>query len=261
MYLSGKSLSELERVHGYNRRKLAALLQKDGIEIQRNNQTYKYLENAFDCIDSEENAYWLGFLYADGYISKEARRGIELCLAEVDKGHIEKFRNWICKDKPITEKYTLVKGKMFKAYRVHISNRHVRESLINLGCTPNKSLSIEFPQNIPEHLISHFVRGYVDGDGSIGIYSGKAMFDVCSGSEQFLVSLQEYFVNTIPEYTVVKIQKDKRSNVFKFAKGGSNSVISILNHLYGNANVYLQRKYDKYQEILRVKLPSKSEMT
>ena len=45
----------------------------------------------FDKINTEEKAYWLGFLYADGSISSKEDK-IELGLAEKDLHHIEKFK-------------------------------------------------------------------------------------------------------------------------------------------------------------------------
>ena len=48
----------------------------------------------FETIDTEEKAYWLGFLYADGSVSSNEDK-IELGLAEQDMHHIEKFRDFI----------------------------------------------------------------------------------------------------------------------------------------------------------------------
>ena len=48
----------------------------------------------FENIDTEEKAYWLGFLYADGYVNANEDK-IELCLAEKDFHHLEKFKNFI----------------------------------------------------------------------------------------------------------------------------------------------------------------------
>ena len=43
--------------------------------------------------------------------------------------------------------------------------------LINLGCIPNKSLTLTFPDFINDELLPHFIRGYFDGDGCI--WNGK----------------------------------------------------------------------------------------
>src|SRR5258708_23878790 len=41
--------------------------------------------------------------------------------------------------------------------------------LISYGCLPNKSLTLEIKKEIPKLYIRDFIRGIVDGDGSISI--------------------------------------------------------------------------------------------
>ena len=111
----------------------------------------------FDSIDNEEKAYWLGFLFADGYVSLKTNL-IELSLQLNDKNHLEKFKLFISAKQNITE-------DSFRC-RITISNKHLKETLINLGCTPQKSNNIRFPK-IDKNLYPYFIRGYFDGDGSI----------------------------------------------------------------------------------------------
>lgn len=51
-----------------------------------------------------------------------------------------------------------------------ITNKHLWEILNSYGCTPRKSLTLQFPEkevfNSP-NLVRHFIRGYWDGDGCI----------------------------------------------------------------------------------------------
>ena len=69
LFLEGHSLSAVERITGYNRKWLSQLLKAEGYDVKRNNQKYNYNETAFEQIDDEEKAYWLGFLYADGCVT------------------------------------------------------------------------------------------------------------------------------------------------------------------------------------------------
>ena len=48
----------------------------------------KNLSNLFSKIDTEEKAYWLGFLYADGCIYND---GIRVALSVLDEKHIKKL--------------------------------------------------------------------------------------------------------------------------------------------------------------------------
>lgn len=97
LYLSGLSLAKIAKSHKIDRHKLSDLLKKDGINIQVNNKIYFYNDQFFKRIDTEEKAYWLGFLYADGYIANSGKRHIvELCLCEQDLTHVQKFQNLMC---------------------------------------------------------------------------------------------------------------------------------------------------------------------
>src|SRR5271166_7037406 len=51
----------------------------------------------FETIDSEEKAYWLGFLLADGSIQvrKNVQKIVKLALAIEDKEHLEKFKKFV----------------------------------------------------------------------------------------------------------------------------------------------------------------------
>lgn len=53
------------------------------------------------------------------------------------------------------------------------------------GGTPRKSRTIGFPE-VPSELLPHFVRGVVDGDGTLSWNAGKPILQVYSGSRQFL---------------------------------------------------------------------------
>lgn len=114
----------------------------------------------FDKIDTEEKAYWLGFLYADGSVgSKEDK--IELSLAACDYNHIQKFKDFIGLDNKISYR------KKQNAYRYSFRDKTFKEVLIKQGCVPKKSLILTFPtiDQVPVELIRHFIRGYFDGDG------------------------------------------------------------------------------------------------
>ena len=159
--------------------------------------------NYFDSIDTEEKAYWLGFIFADGNISKSERiykgkikKGnyrFEVSLKDTDREHLEKFAKEISFEKEIKISQTNSKAKRCRLY---FNNKHFWNTLNNYGCTPNKSLTLKFP-NISifkdTSLIKHFIRGYVDGDGSIAYKNAKHTdFQLrILGTEHFLSNLQK----------------------------------------------------------------------
>ena len=140
----------------------------------------------FEIIDTEEKAYWLGFLYADGSVgSKEDK--IELGLAEKDLKHIEKFRDFM----NITNKISYREST--RSYRISFRSSKCKQDLINKGCIPKKSLILEFPneKQVPNNLIKHFIRGYFDGDGSIAKNKNKVRATIIS-TEDFCWGIKNY---------------------------------------------------------------------
>ena len=73
---------------------LSKKLKERGVEIINRQNTTKFNENVFDVIDSEEKAYWLGFIFADGYISSRDY-GFEISLSIIDVEHLIKFNKFM----------------------------------------------------------------------------------------------------------------------------------------------------------------------
>ena len=136
--------------------------------------------NYFDTIDTEEKAYWLGFLFADGNLSvpsyttkegkiKNGRYKISLELKAEDIEHLKKFAKAIDYEKEIKTVKCSGYDDTTKRCRLMFNNKHMWNTLNNLGCTPRKSLTLQFP-NISEKLEIPFIRGYFDGDGCLSYY-------------------------------------------------------------------------------------------
>ena len=209
-------------------------------------------DNIFDVIDSEEKAYWLGFIYADGYIAsitnaKKKSFRIEVSLNENDKNHLEKLSTFLGISKEVKIYKTNYPRK--NRARLFFNNKIIWNKLNNLGCKPNKSLTLEFPNinifsNI--YLIKHFIRGYVDGDGCI--YIGKDYNSLkITGTYNFLNNIQL----NLPLENINKIWKKKNANVFDLTFNNKRGLY-ILNYLYKDATIFLDRKYIKYKEYCRL---------
>ena len=202
----------------------------------------KVNSNFFDEINTEEKAYWLGFMYADGYVSKNTD-AIELALCENDYAHVLKFKKSLNANHTISEKYATLNGKVFKAYRLSIRDKQLKESLQKHGCVPNKSLILTFPK-IEKDLIRHFIRGYFDGDGSISI--NHFSVSIVSGSRYFLQNISKILL----ELNIKSSYREKAErNLFEIRFFGDNAR-NFLRYIYDNSNFYLDRKYEKYCKIL-----------
>lgn len=242
--LSGE---EIAKKLGITRRTLYNKMEKFGLRL---NTSPRFNIFAFDTIDSEEKAYWLGFLYADGYVSS-IHKQVEVSLKGEDFDHLVKFSKFLQDERidPVKLSDVKSKEKLFSRCRYIIGNDHFHKRLCELGCTPKKSLTLIFPdKNIfsSEKLIYDFIRGYVDGDGSLSnTTSGRLQMDVI-GTIDFLTSVREIF----PEFG--NIYTDKRNpNVHSIACSANNAD-KVAEKLYGHATIYLDRKYKKFAALRKI---------
>lgn len=134
-------------------------------------QPKNYNENYFDIIDTPQKAYFLGLLYADGCISHTTRTSGSICyimaiaLQEDDKYVLEKFR--IEMERPNNLLFIRGNDHRKAKFCFTVSGEKIHHDLEKHGCVERKSLILQFPTTVPEELMSHFIRGYFDGDGCI----------------------------------------------------------------------------------------------
>lgn len=187
-----------------------------------------YNENVFNNIDSEEAAYWLGFIHADGHINK---RSLEIELKSQDYKHLIKFSEFIKKDK--NPKVTF-RNKQYPTCRINIGSKKLCDNLRNIA------KSINIINFIPEDFIFHFLRGLFDGDGSIG----KDRIDII-GFTPVIEKIKEILDCGRIEYECYK--GISRIYIYGLKRG---KALNILHKLYDNASIFLDRKYIQYQNLL-----------
>lgn len=206
---------------------------------------YTLNETFFDIIDTEDKAYFLGFLYADGnHFTKRNR--ITISLQERDKHILEKFNEIIESNRPLSfrKKETINKRKGFEncqnQFILNINNKHLSKKLLDLGLFNNKTMILKFPteNQVPEELQKHFIRGYFDGDGCVEKQGASFMgtFDFCNTickivKNKFNINFHTRFKSNYP--TCESSIKSKSARIF-------------LKWLYDDSSIYLFRKYEKY---------------
>lgn len=206
---------------------------------------YHFDENFFNKIDSESKAYFLGLLYADGYVyNNKGCHNLYLQLKTDDECIIYKFAEELKTEAPVVR---LARGQS----RITVSSVKLIDDLCKNGCTQNKSFSIKFP-DIENSLTRHFLRGFFDGDGSIYVYPNKkkAQVSFTSGSEDFLIEIKKLLSN----YDLGgSFKKYKNSKALSLVYGGNKSVKKIYDLLYKDALFFLDRKKRKFDDILEDK--------
>jgi hypothetical protein len=206
---------------------------------------HKLLHNAFYNF-TPENCYWAGFIAADGNIAKNSNV-IKVKLKYADKNHLVKLCNFL-KRAPIFYEYEDKLGdKIFKNATLCFSSRKIIQDLkANFNITPNKTFTLRPPKNIPKYLIRHFIRGYMDGDGHIGIKKNKNMLRLhfCSGSK-YILDWIKYNISYVDNISKVNIRKRKNKEFYELEYCNTR-VPNILCWLYKNTDQFLARKNKIY---------------
>lgn len=220
----------------------------------------------FKIIDTEEKAYWLGFIFADGWVyTSEKHRswctGIE--LQKDDIGHLRKFNKSIngnysvdtrvrtdsFKDgDPRTHK-TCQSKSFYETCFIRIFSKQFTDNLIDKGVIQNKSLVKKFPNYLPEDLVRHFIRGYFDGNGSVWSKTQNTLcFKIGSGSKDFITVLRDVLIKSEIYCSEILSTSNKHGKdtyfTFDIYSNFENS-LKFYNYLYLNSTIYLERKFQK----------------
>ena len=255
---TGTKLSEIFNV---TPNAVCSLLKRNGYKSKSPSELkrkYPIQEDFFDKIDTEEKAYVLGLLYADGYNNTD-RNSVNLTLKESDKEILNKITAIIQPTKPLG----LYKGNRLQkgfensqnAVSLIIANKHISQRLVELGCGKAKTHSLVFPteEQVPKELQRHFIRGYFDGDGSVSGDKQKQFGFV--GTIDFLLPLQQILMKELSfsETKLDQRHKDRGDSIRALRYCGINQCIKFREWLYKDATIYLERKFDIFYSYVNKK--------
>lgn len=203
-------------------------------------QMKKYNRKAFSNIISEEQAYWVGFILADGYVNED-RNSLRIKLGQVDRDHLIKFSNFM--DEPSTNIKSDVGGAYTKdnvCYYVEFNSKEIVSDLKKYNIHQRKS-GVEKPYCFNNIILDNaYIRGLIDGDGHVedGYFKLVGSLEICQ-------YVKDYFSKWY------NFQEDKKyiyeyGTIFSL-QIRSKKVNDILYNLYNNASIYLDRKYQVVQ--------------
>jgi len=193
---------------------------------------------------SPKFAYVMGLITTDGCLCNDGRH---IDFTSKDKELVLKFRECLGSKNKIGVKYRgNDKYQKTKCFRIQLGDVNFYEFLLSIGLSPRKSKTLD-KLSIPQQYFWHFLRGCIDGDGSIGIFkhpeSAQPQLRVrlYSASPKFL----EWIKDSISANSDLKggwIEEMGKCRVCKlvFAKDDS---IKLFKLIYNNSEFYLDRKY------------------
>ena len=237
-YLSDESttFTKIQSLYGYKSETFKKKLEVLGLDADRRYKV-KFNREAFKTIDTEESAYWLGFILADGYLHED-RGSLTIKLGAVDRDHLKKFCDFMeCSHSQIIEH----KGGFDTiTYGVNLNSKEVSSNLVKHGVFQGKS-GKELPNlNIKDPLKKHYIRGIIDGDGWIlktlkgfGLVGSK---EIC----QYLLDDLDSPNNVYEHETIWRVDIRNKEYLRKF-----------IERYYRDANIFLDRKMRLAQAVMK----------
>jgi hypothetical protein len=202
-------------------------------------------EHIFDKIDTEEKAYWLGFLYADAY-NLESGGCVSLSLKIDDVPHLRKYVNFLGGEQDLI----LLRTDCEHPYAtVALNSKYLSQKLKEIGCPQAKSFIIKWPEWLDEKLNFHFIRGIFDGDGSLTFSKKHLEYGFCiAGTLEICEAIRQIYLKEKIDIKHHCISKTN-NNTHVVETSGNMKVYNILTFLYKNATVYLDRKYERFLKL------------
>ncbi len=251
---------QIANKHDISMGTLRNILKRNGILDIRIETYSKYKKDTtrFETINNEETAYFLGMLMADGTLveQKGFPRGVKLSLVDIDV--IEKFKKFFNTDAPIridkrSENHQIT-------YTLEVSSAKIAKDLIKLGVINNKTFRTMIPE-MNEEFIRHFIRGYFDGDGCLYTRKNKNCRTclITSSSELILKQIEGYckLRDIIRKNKNIYVQKYRKYHCWDFRLDHRYEIYKFLQHIYKDATVYMERKYQHWLEIKDIPLMTK----
>jgi DNA invertase Pin-like site-specific DNA recombinase len=250
-YSELRSMTEMAKKFGTTRLTIARHMNHYGIAHKLETK-YKCNENTFS-IDSEISFYLAGFIAADGCVGSNGKsKTLFIGLSNKDKSHLEKIRAALGAENPIHD-YDVKTSKQNPNWKdtitsqLRITSAQIYSDLQRFNITERKTHTLTFPEWIKDHpLRHHFIRGYIDGDGSFYHSIGKGrkvkqVFFSVRGTTAFLTSLRSILETDLNlEERTKEIRINNGIGVLEY--GGNRVCKALAEYLYRDATIYLDRK-------------------
>ncbi|WP_449540146.1 LAGLIDADG family homing endonuclease [Ferdinandcohnia sp. Marseille-Q9671] len=234
LYEGGHETSEIAELANVSSRYIRKVLSEHHVEMRPFGswkRQYSLNENYFKEW-SNNMAYILGFILADGCISGETQT---VTISPKEPEILDKIKKEVGSNQPLQQ------NKKTGVYLLNLNSKILKEDLITLhGITPNKSLTVQFP-NVPKEYLSHFIRGYFDGDGSV--YTRGYFVSFVGGSIDFMITLKELLGYHGFESRIIHKGKHYRLYI-----SGRKTIKNFHDWIYENKDIYLERKFNSFPD-------------
>jgi len=211
-------------------------------------KTNKVRDKYFSIINTQDKAYILGILLADGHLEKR-RNAVSLSLSGKDDGRVvQQIANRLFIDTYYihNDNHSEKNSKHQDRFHLWLTSKQMTRDLSRLGFTDNKSKDCQFDfKSIPSHLFPHFLRGFFDGDGSVFLTKYNSLNVHFVGLLNIIEYIREYLKSIgIRSGLYPCFSTDA---VWELRFGNVHNVHKIYELMYKNAKLYLPRKKKKFE--------------
>ncbi|MDY7116604.1 hypothetical protein RAN53_09600 [Halomonas sp. SSL-5] len=196
----------------------------------------------FDEPMDEERAYWIGFLLADGGVTEKKYRqtaAVTVRLAGIDRPHLEKLAAALGSGHKIID----VDG----CVQFSVSSAELVDDLAKFEVVPRKSAQHRFSSRIPDAMLPHYFRGYFDGNGGLSRHARSRWSINIAAGEHFLLAFRDWLHQHLGGHPAAIRHS---GGIHRLAWSGTHRCREILDLMYRDATVYLDRKMEKYRELV-----------
>lgn len=219
--------------------------------VRRGYSRRNYNEDYFAEILTEEQAYWLGIIFGDGFLSP-GKNTVGVSMAEQDKGHLCKMAISVGDTPDSIRTYAPRSNnwQVQRMVRLLFGRRRFFQSLVALGYGNRKADYSDFPP-IPAHLLRHFIRGLFDADGYVAHYLSpgkyksiaRFRFSISIANEQ----LAHRLCSTLAAETGHHFGISRDHSIWAIRATNQQALRALFTFLYANATVFLERKRSKFE--------------
>ena len=217
------------------------------VPARHDNIKHHFNRNALNAIQTEADAYILGFLTADAYVCEE-RTSVRIKLHNRDQDILRKINQALNSNIPIHfEKHNVTGNTLC---RLELSSKTFIQNLKQYGLHQAKSLKEMFYQDVPAHLLRHYIRGLIDGDGYIS--KNTCHIGIC-GSQDIVQNVAKHLqqVSGVPPEKQRNARQEKDTSLYRFELCGENAR-AAMRWLYEGSNIHLDRKYNLAKQYINL---------
>ena len=242
---------EIGKKLGFSDKQIRGKIKHLNLDGKRRKINDRYFEN----IDTPLKAYFLGFIYADGWIVYSEERGnyeFGMELQSCDKYILEKLnaelgdQNIIYHSDP---KDIFINGKLAHIGHSDVLRVYSKALILDLmrhGVDTRKSGKGTYPI-VSDEFFFDFLRGYIDGDGCYYMDNNHTYMHITCAS---IIPL-EYIQNKLNMFGIKTQIYTENNKKYRLMCTSDNEMNKLISHLYYEDGLFcLQRKYEKIKHFL-----------